>query len=191
MSKYDEKIMDFVHNGEKIGELVRRRTAEEYSKEYWELRKIRKMFYESVKSCKNTFRTPIIKNKLCIVRSNEMRVIVAGSRFFENYEFVSSQLDGILKDTNVTQIICGMANGVDLLGKRYAKEKGLIVCEFPADWDKYKKAAGPIRNRQMAEHGLLLILFWDGKSPGSKNMLETMKRMNKKIIEIIIPKELL
>ena len=120
-----------------------------------------------------------------------MRVIVAGSRFFDNYEFISRSLGLLLKDKGVTQLICGMAKGVDLCGKRYAEEKGLIVCEFPADWAKYGKSAGAIRNKQMADHGSLLILFWNGKSAGSKNMLETMKRMKKEIIEVIIPKELL
>lgn len=59
MGKYDQKIMDFIVNGEKVGELVRRCSAEEYSKEHWALCHIRIQFNKTVKSCKNTFRTPI------------------------------------------------------------------------------------------------------------------------------------
>ncbi len=63
MSKYDQKIMDVVCNGKKVGELIRKRTAEEYAKEYWELRKIRMEFYKMINNSKNTFRTPIIGEK--------------------------------------------------------------------------------------------------------------------------------
>ncbi len=118
-----------------------------------------------------------------------MRVIVAGCRYFDNYEFIKTSLDILLKDFPVTQIICGMAKGVDLCGKRYAEERDLIVAEFPADWDRHKKAAGAIRNREMANHAVKLIAFWDEKSTGTKNMIDTMKKMGKEVEVVIIPKE--
>lgn len=64
--------------------------------------------------------------------------------------------------------------GADLLGKKWAILNGVPIKNFPADWDKYGKAAGPIRNAQMAEYADYLIAFWDGKSRGTKNMIETM-----------------
>lgn len=61
--KYDEKIMDVVHNGEKVGEITRKRSAEEYAKEHWAFRKIRMAFNKMVKNNKNNFRVPIIEKK--------------------------------------------------------------------------------------------------------------------------------
>ncbi len=120
-----------------------------------------------------------------------MRVIVAGSQTFNNYEFIKNTLDVLLKGRGVTQIVCGMAKGVDLCGKRYAEERGLIVGEFPADWGKYGRSAGFIRNKEMANHATLAIVFWNGVSPGAKNMFETMQKMGKETELIMIPKELL
>ena len=78
-----------------------------------------------------------------------------------------------------SEVVCGMARGADHLGKLWAAFHGVPVVEFPADWDKYKKAAGHIRNAQMAEYGdALLIFIWD-ESRGSMNMLEQMGKLGK------------
>ena len=63
MSKYDKKIMDVVVDGKKVGELVQKQTAEEYSKEHWELCHFKKLWETQLKNCKNVFRTPIIKDR--------------------------------------------------------------------------------------------------------------------------------
>ena len=68
-----------------------------------------------------------------------------------------------------------MANGADMLGERYAEEKRYKIKQFPADWEKLKKSAGPIRNRQMAEYADACVVFWDGITTGSKNMIKTAK----------------
>jgi len=61
--------------------------------------------------------------------------------------------------------------------------------EFPADWDTHGRAAGPIRNKQMAEYGDALLLIWDGESRGSANMKSNMKKLGKPVYEIIIKGE--
>ena len=62
---------------------------------------------------------------------------------------------------------------------RYAKEKGYEIIYFPADWEKHGKAAGAIRNEEMAKADAnALALFWDGKSKGSLNMLNIAKKYN-------------
>ena len=109
------------------------------------------------------------------------RVIVAGGREFNNYELLKSSCDRILiRQTNI-EIVSGKALGADKLGEDYAKEKGYKIKEFPADWIKYKKGAGPIRNKQMAEYADELIAFWDGLSKGTKNMIELAKKHGLKI----------
>lgn len=109
-----------------------------------------------------------------------MKIIVAGSRHFTDYEFVKGKMDNLfLPHFKPEQIICGMCPGADLLGKRWAEENGIDVIEFPANFKLLGKAAGPVRNAQMAEYGDGLILFWNGKSKGSANMLKCMEILGK------------
>lgn len=115
-----------------------------------------------------------------------LKVIVAGSRHFTDYTAVKSALDYYLSNQKEVEIVSGCAQGADSLGEQYARENGLPVKRFPADWETYGRAAGPIRNKQMAEYADALVLFWNGSSPGSKNMLENAKKMNIKIREIKI-----
>ena len=104
------------------------------------------------------------------------KVIIAGSRSFNNYALLSSRVSGILANIENPIIVSGTAAGADRLGERYAAEHGLQLLQFPANWEAHGKAAGFIRNQEMAENADALILFWDGKSRGSKNMLMHAKR---------------
>lgn len=86
----------------------------------------------------------------------------------------------------VTEVISGGARGADRYGEDWASCEHIPVKIFPAEWDTYGKKAGPIRNKAMAEYGDILLLIWDGKSPGSKNMKNWMKYYRKPIHEVII-----
>jgi len=102
------------------------------------------------------------------------RVIVAGSRGFNDYAVLQTVCDKLLakkKQTHNIVIISGTARGADTLGEQYARERGYTVERFPADWRQYGKAAGSIRNRLMADNANALIAFWDGRSAGTKNMV--------------------
>lgn len=101
-----------------------------------------------------------------------MKVIVAGSRNFYNYELLKSECDRILKEVSDIEIVSGTAKGADSLGERYALERGYELTKFPAEWKEYGNMAGPLRNREMAEYADMLICFWDFKSRGSMNMIE-------------------
>jgi len=107
-----------------------------------------------------------------------MKVIIAGGRDFNDYDLLRGKCDEVIGDNTDIEIISGTANGADRLGERYAKEKGYPVVRFPAKWSEYGKSAGPIRNKEMADYGDTLISFWDGKSKGTKHMIETAKRNN-------------
>ena len=109
-----------------------------------------------------------------------MKVIVAGGRDFNNYELLKEKLDFYFKDI-IPVIICGEAKGADSLGRRYAEEKGLDILSYPAEWDKYGKSAGYKRNEQMAAEAEALVAFWNGKSKGTKHMIDTMIRLNKPV----------
>lgn len=109
------------------------------------------------------------------------KVIVAGGRDFENYEFLSAKLDELFekfsdfKKQQIT-IISGMAKGADTLAIRYADERNLTKVLFPANWKKYPLIAGFLRNEDMLSIATHLIAFWDGKSSGTKHMIEIAKK---------------
>lgn len=67
-----------------------------------------------------------------------------------------------------------------------ANMPGVEIEEFPADWEKFGKAAGPVRNAQMADRGDCLFLIWDGRSRGSRNMKDNMLHRNKWVEERIL-----
>jgi hypothetical protein len=104
-----------------------------------------------------------------------MKLIVAGSRSFRDYATIEAKVDSFLAKHNETApiIISGGATGADYLGEVYAANKGYKVEKYYADWKTYGKAAGPIRNKVMAETATACIVFWDGTSRGSKNMIRT------------------
>lgn len=109
-----------------------------------------------------------------------MRVIIAGSRSFSDYDFLREVCDKYLKELDCVEIVSGRANGADTLGERYAKEKGFQIKQFPANWDLGKKA-GYLRNKEMAEYADGLIAFHDGISKGTKHMIDLAKERNLKI----------
>ena len=99
------------------------------------------------------------------------KVIVAGSRDFTDYPLLCSLMDQELAGSENVEIVSGGARGADALGERYAREHGYSLKLFPADWDKWGKAAGPIRNSQMAGYADALIAFWNGRSAGTRDMI--------------------
>lgn len=123
-----------------------------------------------------------------------MRVIIAGSRTFNDYYLLKKCCDVYLKDCSDIKIVCGMAKGADLLGLKYAKENNYEVMKFPALWNdfsvdrcviktsrnggKYNALAGHNRNEEMAKNADMLICFWDGTSTGTKNMISLGEKYN-------------
>lgn len=99
-----------------------------------------------------------------------MKTIIAGGRDYrlsdDDYAFLESEV------ANITEVVCGGAHGADEYGRQWARINGIPVKMFPADWKSHGRAAGPIRNRQMAEYADRLIAFWDGKSRGTKSMID-------------------
>jgi major membrane immunogen (membrane-anchored lipoprotein) len=112
-----------------------------------------------------------------------MKIIIAGSRLFDNYEMLCEFCDFYLKNksNDEIEIVSGTANGADKLGEKYAQERGYKLKQFPANWEKYKKSAGYIRNKEMAEYADALIAFWDEKSKGTKHMIDLAKEKKLKI----------
>lgn len=106
-----------------------------------------------------------------------MKTIIAGSRHITSQVEV---LKAILQvPFQITEVVCGAARGVDMLGAQWAnqcRKPSVPVKYFHAAWDTHGKAAGPMRNVQMAEYADALIAVWDGKSRGTKHMIDTAKQ---------------
>ena len=88
---------------------------------------------------------------------------------------------------NITEVISGAAKGIDHSGENWAEFQRISVKRFKPNWDKLGKAAGPIRNLEMAEYGDALLIIHNG-SPGSASMIYEMKRLNKPIYEVKLRK---
>lgn len=110
-----------------------------------------------------------------------MHVVIAGSRSFSDFTFLEYRCNEILLPYKDITIISGGAKGADRLGELYAMEKGYNLIRRPALWQIYGRAAGHIRNEEMAKLCDLAILFWDGKSPGTHNMLKTCHALDKPV----------
>ena len=107
-----------------------------------------------------------------------MKVIIAGSRDITEQQVV---IDFVWElPIEATEIVSGCAKGVDTIGEFIAEAIGVPVKKFPADWKTHGKAAGPIRNKQMAEYADAAIVIHNG-SRGSLNMIEQMKKLNKPV----------
>ncbi len=107
------------------------------------------------------------------------RVIIAGSRDFYSPGIFNNVMTEFLSDIpeDELEIISGGCRGADAIGEQYAKDWNIKCTVFPAEWDKYGKAAGPIRNEQMAKYAAeadrgMLIAFPIGESKGTRNMIK-------------------
>ena len=111
----------------------------------------------------------------------QVKVIIAGGRHLTNRALVEAAVaaSGFL----ITEEVCGGADGIDEIGRQIAVEKGVPVKMFPADWNKHGRAAGPIRNGQMAEYADALIAIPDSirGSPGTHNMIDVMRMLKKPV----------
>lgn len=121
-----------------------------------------------------------------------MKIIIAGGRKFQDYNLLKLSIDKFIRENDMPKetiyILGGEAPGADLLGKKYAHQWGFKYKSYPALWHNlntpgaviktnnygklYNARAGYDRNLKMALDGDWLIAFWDGYSPGTKNMIK-------------------
>ena len=103
------------------------------------------------------------------------RIIIAGGRDFDDYSLLQSKCLPIIErlmPNHEVIIMSGHAKGADVLGERFAKEHGLKLEVYPADWKAHYRSAGFRHNEQMGDIANGLIAFWDGESHGTKHMIE-------------------
>lgn len=107
-----------------------------------------------------------------------MRLLVCGSRYFQDYGALCSVLNELSATDAITCVIHGSARGADTLGGQWAEDHAIPVLAFPADWKRYGKAAGPIRNQQLLNEGRpdYVVAFPLSHSTGTWDMVRRARK---------------
>lgn len=114
-----------------------------------------------------------------------MKTIVAGSRNITDYRLIEEAIDE--SGFNIDHVVCGQARGVDMLGAEWGTKNNKGIMYFPADWKNNGRAAGFIRNAEMANVADALVAIWDGKSHGTKHMIDTATKKGLHVYVKIVP----
>lgn len=121
-----------------------------------------------------------------------MKIIVCGGRHFYDYELLKRKIQTVINMHHLKyediEIVSGHCEGADMLGEKYAQEFGASITIFPAQWEKYGRAAGPIRNKQMVDYikedeNPLVIAFTSPRTKGTRNTIKEAKKLNIPVIE--------
>ena len=112
-----------------------------------------------------------------------MKVAVIGSR-----NLTVDNIEEYLP-CGTTEIVSGGARGIDACAREFAMSKGLKFTEYLPDYKKYGSYAAPLkRNLQIIEYSDIIIAFWDGRSKGTKFVIENCKKTGKEVwVHIISP----
>ena len=124
-----------------------------------------------------------------------MKILVAGSRSIDPHvgmHIVMPLVFLLVPDTETISWVTGCcssgADGIPFLIREHSPGHSQdVIHEFPADWDKYKKSAGPIRNALMAEFCDAAVILWDGRSKGTSNIVDNLKNYMKPTIVYMNP----
>jgi len=111
-----------------------------------------------------------------------IKITIGGCRGYNDYVAFKDHVDkciSLLKGEHSLAILSGHCSGTDMMAERYANENGLALEIYQAQWKKYGRAAGPIRNKQMVEASDCVIAFWDQSSKGTKSLIAYANKLGK------------
>ena len=116
-----------------------------------------------------------------------MKIAIVGSRTFDDYGLLSKTIfDYLAPIDSTTHIISGGAKGADALGEKFAYRNNTKLTVYRAEWDKYGKSAGFLRNQTIIDNCDMVVAFWDGKSKGTADTINKAKRSKKPILLVFI-----
>lgn len=115
----------------------------------------------------------------------EIKLAIVGSRNIHNLKLVMDKIKAIQEDNHIIEIISGGAPGVDHSAHCAASLLNIPFREIKANWKKYGRSAGPIRNYDIANECDVMLAIWDGKSPGTRNAIQTSEACCKPVLTII------
>lgn len=108
-----------------------------------------------------------------------IKLAIVGSRTFNDYELLKNEILRYFNPEDIDCIVSGGARGADAIGEQFADEFQIPKVIYKAEWDKYGKRAGFIRNEYIIKDCTHCIAFWDGESHGTKHGIELCQEMNK------------
>lgn len=110
-----------------------------------------------------------------------MKIVVAGSRNINIFDvkWITENITNLNKTVSISEIVSGTAIGVDHVGETWAKLRNIPIKQFTANWS-IGKHAGMLRNKDMANYADAALIFWDGNSPGTKQMIAYLNEIKKK-----------
>lgn len=125
---------------------------------------------------------------------DKLRILVCGGRHFDDYDLLEKTINVVIVEGGRTvgrtdiEIVSGHCVGADRLGELYAEKHNAQVKIFPAEWGKYGKRAGPIRNKQMIDYisgfeNKIVIAFVSANTKGTRNTITLAKKANIRVIE--------
>lgn len=121
---------------------------------------------------------------------DKLRILVCGGRHFDDYALLEKTIDDIVAENCLkgVEIVSGHCDGADKLGELYAEKHFSALKIFPAEWKKYGKRAGPMRNKQMVDYisgfkNKIVIAFVSENTKGTRNTIALAKKANIRVIE--------
>ncbi len=119
---------------------------------------------------------------------DKLRILVCGGRHFADYGLLEKTINGVIAKSGCSdaEIVSGHCVGADRLGELYAEKHNAPVKIFPAEWKKYGKRAGPIRNKQMVDYiggfeNKAVVAFVSANTKGTRNTITLAKKANIKV----------
>ena len=113
----------------------------------------------------------------CVIPDELVKVAIVGSRNFQDYERIVQGVERLKEHYPHLQILSGGARGVDRLAQRAAEYLGIPFKLFPANWEKYGRRAGMLRNEFLIRDADKVVAVWDGQSRGTANSIQWAKKL--------------
>lgn len=105
-----------------------------------------------------------------------MRIIIAGSRSFDDYALLCKTMDRLVAKLSKVIVISGTAKGADSLGEKWAYSRWHTVERYHPDYSKHGKSAPLIRNTEMVNNAEAAVLFWDLESTGTEDLIKKARK---------------
>jgi hypothetical protein len=115
-----------------------------------------------------------------------MRILVTGSRDWADWNLLNNTLNEYAECENIVIVHGDCPTGADVMAQKWADCQGVRVERYPADWKRYKKSAGPIRNQQMVDLGADVCLAFP--LPQSRGTIHCMEAARKAGIPVRVIK---
>lgn len=111
-----------------------------------------------------------------------MVLAVVGSRTFQNYTWLEECLEAAFRRGEISLIISGGARGADSLAIRFARSHGIPFEVISADWERWGRRAGPIRNSELIRRADAVAAFWDGVSRGTLDSIAKARHSGRALV---------